>query len=84
MQTEENITRLSIDIPVNIHKALKHHALQHDTNIKDFVAALIQESLAEEIEDHMLGSLAAKAEKEGSVGKKSSAALLKKLKKITK
>lgn len=77
----ENLTRLSIDVPQHIHTALKLHVIGQKTNIKDYVLNLIKEELADELDDYFLGQEALKAEKEGSLGVKKSKDFLQKLKK---
>ncbi len=78
---KENITRLSIDVPNDLHRVLKFYVLNHNTNIKDFVLGVIKEELSEEIEDYLLGQAAIRSEKQGSLGVKKSKDFLKKLKK---
>lgn len=79
--SKENITRLSIDVPNDLHKVLKFYVLNHNTNIKDYVLGIIEEDLSEELEDYLLGQAATKSEKQGSLGIRKSKDLLKKLKK---
>ena len=74
-------TRLSIDVPRNLHKTLKLVTAQNQTNIKDYVVNLIKEDLSEEIEDYILGQLAIEAEKEGFLGPEESEKFIKRLKK---
>lgn len=75
----ENHTRLSIDVPQALHKALKIHTIHNHINIKDYVVNLIKEDLSEELEDYLLGQMALEAKKEGFISAKDSANLLKKL-----
>jgi len=77
----ETHTRLSIDIPHEMHMALKLFVVKNRINIKDYVVGLIKEDLSEEMEDYLLGQMALKAEKEGSIGVKKSEKLFKKISK---
>jgi hypothetical protein len=77
----ENYTRLSIDVPHELHRTLKLFVFQNHLNIKNYVVDLIKEDLSEELEDYMLGEMARAAEKDGFIGAKKSEQLLKKLSK---
>ncbi len=77
----ENFTRLSIDVPRDLHKVLKFHIVANHINIKNYVLNLIKEDLSEEMEDHLLGQMALESEKEGSLGVKESEKFFKQLKK---
>lgn len=46
MQTE--IARLTIDLPVALHRVLKAHAALNDSNVKEFVIEAIQTRLERE------------------------------------
>lgn len=76
--------RLSIDIPKNLHKALKFYVINHETTIKDFFLDLVENNMPEEIEDYMLGKMAYSSKKEGSLGRKGSEKLLQNLKSTIK
>lgn len=78
--SKENLTRLSIDVPTDLHKVLKFHVLQNDTNIRDYVLSMIEDDLSEELEDYLLLQQAKIAEKEGSIGVKKSKKWLDKVK----
>ncbi len=80
----ENYTRLSIDVPYDIHRTLKLFVVKNHLNIKDYVLDLIKEDLSEEIEDYLLGQMALEAEKDGFISAKKSERLLKKLTKPNK
>ena len=77
----ENYTRLSIDVPNELHRTLKLFVFQNHLNIKNYVVDLIKEDLSEELEDYMLGEMALAAEKEGGIGVKASEDFFKKFKK---
>lgn len=77
----ENYTRLSIDVPNELHRTLKLFVFQNHLNIKNYVVDLIKENLSEELEDYMLGQMALEAEKEGGLGVKESEDFFKKFKK---
>lgn len=76
----KDTVRLSIDVPTNYHKALRYYAINHNTTVKDFFLDLFEKHMPQEIEDQILGSLAHESKKQGSIGKKESAKLLKSLK----
>ena len=77
----EKSTRLSIDVPNELHKSLKIFVFRNHLNIKNYVLNLIKEDLSEELEDYLLGEAALKAEKEGNIGVKASKKFLEKLRK---
>ena len=77
----ETHTRLSIDVPRNMHMALKLYVVKNHINIKDYILNLIKEDLSEELEDYLLGQMALEAEKEGFVSIKKSKKTLKNTKK---
>lgn len=76
----ENFTRLSIDVPTQLHKVLKFHVVSHHLNIKNYVLNLIKDDLSEEVEDYLLGQMALESKKKGSLGVKESAKFFKELK----
>lgn len=77
----ETSTRLSIDVPRDLHKVMKFHIVANHLNIKNYVLNLIKDDLSEEMEDHLLGQMALESEKEGSLGIKASEKFFKELKK---
>ena len=79
--SKENLTRLSIDVPSNLHKVLKFHVLQHETNIKEYVLKMIESDLSEELEDYLLAKEIEESKKAGSLSVDQSEDFLKKIKK---
>lgn len=73
----ENYTRLSIDVPPEVHKVMKFHIIENHLNIKNYVLNLIKEDLSEELEDYALGQMALESEKNGYLGVKKSTSFLK-------
>lgn len=80
----QNPIRLSIDVPIELHRTLKLFVVKNHLNIKNYVMNLIKEDLSEELEDYMLGELAMRAEKEGFISAKKSQQLMNKLRKSSK
>ncbi len=78
MQTDT--IRLSIDVPKNLHKALKFYAINHEITIRDFFLDLIEKNMPEEMEDYMLGKMAMNSKKEGFLSAAASEKFLKKIK----
>jgi predicted DNA-binding protein len=76
----ETHTRLSIDVPHQMHQALKFFTAKNHLNIKDYVLKLIEDDLSEEMEDYLLGQMALKAMRDGTIGVKKSQQILKKFK----
>lgn len=76
----ETCVRLSIDVSPVLHRTLKLFVVKNHLNIKDYVLNLIKEDLSEELEDYLLGQMAMKSRKEGSLGVKKSEKFIKKFK----
>ncbi len=77
----QNYTRLSIDVPNDLHKMIKFHIIEKGINIKNYVLNLIQKDLNDDVEDYLLGQMALKSKKEGSLGVKESEKFFKTIKK---
>ena len=71
--------RLSIDVPTDFYKVIKHHVIENDISIRKYILTLIKEDLLDELEDHMWGKIAVEAMKEGTIGFKESEKLLKEM-----
>ena len=73
-----NISKMTIDIPSDFKNKVKANAAIVGKKMKDYVLEALEEKMEreEKLEDQYLGNLALKAEKEGYIGTKESAALL--------